>query len=107
MPVRVRSESKGQDRDVVVLAVDLGSTGDGVGGLVADGRGAVEAEEFTSRVLSLHDAVGQQGQMRPGRKRDGRFRTARAELEAEREPVFQAKLFAVKIGRQVACIGPL
>src|SRR5271170_1346055 len=33
---RVRSESKGQDRDVVVLAVDLGSTGDGVGGLVAD-----------------------------------------------------------------------
>ena len=88
MSFRVRSESKGQDRDVVVLAVVLGSTGDGVSGLVADGCGAVKAEELTSCVLSLNDAVGQQGQMRPGQKLDGGFGTARAEFEAEREAVF-------------------
>ena len=48
--------------DIVVLAEGLGLLHDGGGGLIADGPGAVEAEELVLGVHGFDDAVGEKGE---------------------------------------------
>jgi hypothetical protein len=53
---------KRQDSDVVFLAEGLRGSGNGVGGLRADGGGAGEAQEFACPGAGFEDAVGDKGE---------------------------------------------
>jgi hypothetical protein len=52
---RVECARDREHADVVFLAESLGGLGDGLGGLIADGLGAFEAEEFALVVGGFDD----------------------------------------------------
>src|SRR5580692_4070874 len=99
------SEGEGEDGDVILLTVSLGSGCDLGGGKIGEGTGAFESEELAFKIAGFDDAIGDEDERIAGREGNGGFRVGHIEAESQRQVGFDGDFFELAIGGEMAGIG--